>query len=153
MVDNRGSKHQHHLYELCCQIYGFSNVIWEYVIPDFNLRIDILIEHLGIAVEYDGAQHTKFNEFFHKDEAGYVFAAKRDLKKEQWIAEHGIKLIRLDGDCIGMDIEALKNKIDSIDYPSAPYEGLDKQNKNSEIQKVAKKYRSDQWQKIKRGFR
>jgi hypothetical protein len=54
MVDNRGSKHQHHLYDLCCQIYGFSNVVWEYVIPDLNLRIDILIEHLGIAVEYDG---------------------------------------------------------------------------------------------------
>lgn len=51
MVDNRGSKHQHHLYELCCQIYGFSNIVWEYVIPDLNLRIDILIEHLGIAVE------------------------------------------------------------------------------------------------------
>lgn len=153
MVDNRGSKHQHHLYELCCQIYGFSNVVWEYVIPDLNLRIDILIEHLGIAVEYDGAQHAKFNEFFHKDEAGYVFSAKRDLKKEQWIAEHGIKLIRLDGDCMSMDSAALKNKIDSIDYPAAPYEGIEQRKNNKEILDTARRYRSEQYQKMKRGVR
>lgn len=53
MRDERGSKHQHHLYDLCCALYGSANVIWEYVIPDLNLRIDILIKHLGIAIEYD----------------------------------------------------------------------------------------------------
>lgn len=150
--DDRGSKHQHHLYDLVCQLYGSRNVIWEYVIPDLNLRIDILVKSLGIAIEYDGTQHSKFNEFFHKDEAGYVFAAKRDAKKEQWISEHGIKLIRLDGDCMNMDSVALKKKIDSVDYPASLYEGIEFKNSNEDILKTARKLRSDNWQKVKKGF-
>lgn len=98
-------------------------------------------------------QHFSYNEFFHKDEAGYVFSAKRDLKKEQWIAEHGIKLIRLDGDCMSMDSAALKNKIDSIDYPAAPYEGIEQRKNNKEILDTARRYRSEQYQKMKRGVR
>lgn len=153
MADDRGSKHQHHLHDLCCSLYGSHNVIWEYVIPTLNLRIDILIKHLGIAIEYDGEQHYHYNEFFHGSVEGYVASAKRDLAKEQWIEEHGIKLVRFRGDCMNMKELDLANSVKSVHYPSNPYNGIEFAKHNQDVLEQARQYRKERYKEMKRRLR
>lgn len=149
-MDNRGSKHQHHLYELCCCLYGSQNILWEYVIPELNLRIDILVKHLGIAIEYDGEQHYHYNEFFHGSVDGYVASAKRDLAKEEWIKQHGIKLVRFRGDCLNMKESDLISSVNAVDYPSTPYSGVEFAKSNQDVLDQARQYRKERYQEMKR---
>lgn len=62
----------------------------------YPLHVDFYIPSIATCVEYDGAQHTHFTGFYHKNERDYKMAVLRDIIKETLIAEHGLKLIRID---------------------------------------------------------
>ncbi len=96
---------------MCCDIYGKHNVIWELVIPDLNQRFDIFIKTLGVAIEFDGAQHTEYVQHFHKDEVGYIASIKRDNKKSEWATAHGIIIVRYDASNMPKDLESLRKKV------------------------------------------
>lgn len=97
-----------------------------------------------------GEQHFRYNEFFHGSVENYVAAAKRDVKKEQWISKHGIKLVRLSGDCTNMDETKLRSTINSIEYPSTPYAGISFCEEKPDILKTAREYRKQLYQDLKR---
>lgn len=71
--------------------------------PDFmknpitnrNLELDCYNEELGIALEYDGAQHAHYSPFFHKEYKDFEKQQIRDKIKEDLCKKHGIFLIRV----------------------------------------------------------
>lgn len=149
--DLRGSKHQHYLFDMLSVHYGQSNVIWELVLPS-GLRIDIFIKHLGVAIEYDGEQHYKFNEHFHGDINGYISHIGRDEKKEEFLRSNGVKLIRFRGDVMNLTLDDVLNAIESIEYPDTDYDFYSLNKRSSpkdDINKKAREYRKQQYLKMK----
>lgn len=149
--DLRGSKHQHYLFDMLSVHYGQSNVIWELVLPS-GLRIDIFIKHLGVAIEYDGEQHYKFNEHFHGDINGYISHIGRDEKKEEFLRSNGVKLVRFRGDVMNLTLDDVLNAIESIEYPDTDYDfySLNKRSSSKDdINKKAREYRKQQYLKMK----
>lgn len=123
-ADDRGSKLQHIIYQLALKLYPTYEVVYEYPIGNLQQRIDIFIPLLGIAIEIDGIQHFKFTKFFHKDEAAWHASIRLDERKNDYLAEHGVKLIRIPYDTKISTVEELKAEIDSIGYPDVEYTGI-----------------------------
>ena len=61
----------------------------------FNLELDCYNENLGIAVEYQGVQHSKFVPFFHKNHEAFLNQKYRDDMKRRICKEHNIILIEV----------------------------------------------------------
>ena len=107
--DKRGSNDQRTLFNWTRELYPSSKVHYEYALPDGS-RIDIFIPVFGIAIEYDGKQHYKYVEHFHKDISGYIEGIKKDAGKDTWCEEHGIKVIRIRAD----DMLSSKEELEQI---------------------------------------
>ncbi|AYV75560.1 MAG: hypothetical protein Terrestrivirus2_68 [Terrestrivirus sp.] len=60
---------------------------------NYNLEIDVYNEELNIACEYNGRQHYKYIQFFHKTKEEFTNQQARDKLKYKLINEKGIKLI------------------------------------------------------------
>ena len=120
-ADDRGSKLQHLIYQLTLQLYQTYEVVYEYPIGNLGQRIDIFIPLLGIALEIDGIQHFKFVKFFFKDEAAWNSAKRLDEQKENYLVEHGVKLVRIPYDTKIKTVEELKELIDNVEYPDVEY--------------------------------
>lgn len=123
-ADNRGSKLQHLIYQLALKLYPTYEIVYEYPIGNLGQRIDIFIPLLGIALEIDGIQHFKFVKFFHKDETAWNSAKRLDEQKERYLAEQGVKLVRIPYNTDIETVEQLKELIDSIEYPDVEYLGI-----------------------------
>ena len=119
--DGRGSKLQRLIYELMLEIYPSCTVIYEQPIYALNMRYDIFVKELGIAVEIDGVQHSKYVEHFHGDLHGRVSNILADKEKNKFSVENGIKLIRISDADKDWDAIKLKNLIESKPYPKADY--------------------------------
>ncbi len=121
--DGRGSKGQRILFDWAKQLYNNFTIIYEQLIPELNQRYDIFVKDLGVAIEYDGIQHNKFVEHFHKSTEGYVAAKKRDMAKDKFSEENGVKVVRIpyNYDFETNSPESLKKLIDSIPYPESEY--------------------------------
>ena len=50
---------------------------------------------LGLAFEYDGAQHSRFTPHFHRSTSDFVNQVKRDTWKDKRCREMGVLLIRI----------------------------------------------------------
>jgi hypothetical protein len=63
--------------------------------PEFldGLELDGYCEKFNIAFEYNGIQHYKYTERFHKNEEGFRKQLKRDKKKADLCKEYNVKLI------------------------------------------------------------
>jgi len=57
--------------------------------------LDIYLPRLKIAFEFDGEQHSRYIEHFHKDRYGFTQARRRDAEKDQLCTDRGITLIRV----------------------------------------------------------
>lgn len=57
------------------------------------MELDCYNEELRLAVEYNGEQHYRFIEKFHKDEEAFKKQQKRDKKKKELCRKNGVKLI------------------------------------------------------------
>lgn len=62
---------------------------------DFNLELDCFCPELGLALEYNGAQHYKFVPYFHKNKEAFLNQKYRDEMKRTKCKENGVKLIEV----------------------------------------------------------
>ena len=120
-IDARGSKDQRTLYQYCTELYPKYEVIYEYLIPDLNQRIDIYIPLLGIAIEYHGIQHYKLISHFHKNVEDFLYALKLDKKKAEYLEEHGIKLVVVPYDKMVNNSKELSDLIKNTEYPDIEF--------------------------------
>jgi len=61
-------------------------------------KFDFMIEHEGskYIIEFDGAQHFKFVEFFHKDIKTFIARQETDILKTSIALKNGYNIIRID---------------------------------------------------------
>ena len=71
----------------------------------YNLEIDCYNHELRLGVEYDGAQHYKYNPYFHKNKEAFYNQKYRDKLKEYMCKENNIVL---NTQSQGHDIELIK---------------------------------------------
>ena len=76
------------------QIFPVGKIYPEYLIE--NLRLDFFIEKpFNIAIEFDGVQHSEYNNFFYNSQVDFQLAQDRDAFKDDACEKLGIKMIRL----------------------------------------------------------
>jgi very-short-patch-repair endonuclease len=59
------------------------------------LRFDFYLPKLNVLIEYDGEQHAKANNKFHKNKASFVKTQFRDEIKNQFAKNNDMRLIRI----------------------------------------------------------
>ena len=75
-----------------------------------NLEFDCYNETLKIALEYDGAQHAKYNPYFHRGGIKeFTYQTKKDDYKSLVAKEKGITLIRIPHWVAGPGFTACRN--------------------------------------------
>lgn len=76
------------------EIYPAAQLIEEVYIPGEDLYIDIYIPSMKTAVECQGAQHEKYNKFFHGPNLkGFKKSLDRDQRKRDWCELNGIRIV------------------------------------------------------------
>jgi hypothetical protein len=81
------------LYNLLREYFPGKKIISEYTFSN-NLRLDFYIPELNVAFEFDGQQHSTYNNHFYKTKSDFYLAQNRDEQKEYICKQLGIKLIR-----------------------------------------------------------
>jgi len=90
------SKGAEDLLEIVRQVYPNQRIELEYNIAlRGGLYLDIYLPRLNMAFEFDGEQHFKFIEHFHKDARGFTVSRRRDWLKTELCEEQGITLVRI----------------------------------------------------------
>lgn len=59
-----------------------------------TLRVDYYIPGIGLAFEYDGEQHERYSNFFHRTLKAFRNSKERDSFKADALLDQGIELIR-----------------------------------------------------------
>lgn len=87
----------------CADILGkiFPGYVFKTCRPNFlrnpksgrNLELDLYCEKLNLAIEYNGQQHYKHTELFHRRYLDFTKQQDRDKLKKQLCQKHGVKLI------------------------------------------------------------
>ena len=73
--------------------YWQNDIVFEeFRVVGTRLTLDFYNANKKIAVEVQGAQHTKYVKFFHKNHFKYSDQLKRDEKKIDFCQANGIKL-------------------------------------------------------------
>ena len=73
--------------------YWQNDIVFEeFRVVGTRLTLDFYNANKKIAVEVQGAQHTKYVKFFHKNHFKYSDQLKRDEKKLDFCQANGIKL-------------------------------------------------------------
>jgi very-short-patch-repair endonuclease len=78
-------------------VFWFTQFVYEEM-PVFGtkMKIDFYNANKRIAIEVDGAQHGKFNAFFHQnDRMVYAKHIMRDHEKNDWCELNDITMIRI----------------------------------------------------------
>lgn len=75
----------------------FKRVFMEHYVPYRGVRLffDFYVRSLGVLVEVQGAQHTRFVKHFHGTAESFKGQKYRDNLKIQYVQENGLYLIRL----------------------------------------------------------
>lgn len=60
-----------------------------------HMYIDIFIDSLNLAIEYDGEQHYRYIPYFHKTRQKFDDQQYRDKLKERLIVSHGLQIERI----------------------------------------------------------
>lgn len=119
------NKHEERCREIFQDIYGMK---FKSVRPDWlknpvtgrNLELDGYCPDIrtpkgqGLAFEYDGAQHAKFNKHFHRSGANeFQYQVKKDQLKDALCEKHGIFLVRIPHFVAYEDLQRyITNKLD-----------------------------------------
>ena len=148
-VDNRGSDNQRTLYKMLKELYPLYDIVYEYQLPN-GTRLDLFIPTIGIAVEYDGEQHYRYTEFWHKDINGFLDQKKSDLSKDDYCYRSGIKLVRVPFNKMVANSEELKALIDKTEFPDVEYNLYvfdSEEKKKDEFLKKRKESQKESWKK------
>jgi len=93
-------------------------VLYQCFVPGSQLRLDFLNCNKRLCVEINGAQHDKFNKFFHNNSRNVWLASmRRDNRKQRWLEENNITLLELvqeDLDLFSPDYISKKFEIDIL---------------------------------------
>lgn len=90
--------------ELCCKILSeIYEVKFEKIRPDWlknpytnkSLELDCYSYEYGVALEYQGIQHYKFPNPFHKAEQDFIMQKQRDIAKKYMCESKGILYIEV----------------------------------------------------------
>jgi len=97
--------------------YWRNSIVYEeFPVYGSRMKVDILNATSKIAVEVNGAQHSKYNKFFHANSRiNYLNSIKRDFKKLEWLEENEYNLVEInydEVDCLSKDFFKKKFKID-----------------------------------------
>lgn len=76
-----------------------------------NLKIDFYLPEYNTFVEFNGEQHYKFMEFFHKTEDNFQMQVERDKRLKDYCKENKIKLIVIKYNQINKIEEILNKKL------------------------------------------
>jgi hypothetical protein len=88
-------KFQSQVGEILQDLFAGYYVLEEFPCLGDGLYLDFFIPAKGLAVEVQGAQHHKFNPFFHKDKAAFVRQVENDKRKAQWCEINEIRLVKI----------------------------------------------------------
>lgn len=71
--------------------------VWleEFLIPRTRLRCDFVNTSLSIACEFDGIQHNKYSQHFHRNLYGFRASMRRDNLKDEHLERNGFTLVRI----------------------------------------------------------
>lgn len=76
--------------------YWSSHIVFEeFPVAGTRLRFDFYNANKKIAVEINGAQHTKYVPFFHKRRSNFVSQIRRDQQKIDFCELNDIKLVEI----------------------------------------------------------
>ncbi len=76
--------------------YWSSHIVFEeFPVAGTRLRFDFYNANKKIAVEINGAQHTKYVPFFHKRRSNFVSQIRRDQQKIDFCELNNIKFIEI----------------------------------------------------------
>jgi len=150
-IDGRGSEDQKILFEYLKQIYPNQKIYYEFLIHDLNIRLDLYLPYLGLAIEYDGRQHTEFVAHFHKDLLGFEVSKFQDKKKNSYLTDKGIKLLRINYNNMVKNCDELIERINSLPDLGIDYEILEELNVNKKNKlKKQSEQRKDYYKKLKK---
>lgn len=78
----------------------FKQVFCEHYVKykGHRLFFDFYIKKIGVLIEVQGQQHTKFVSHFHSDRKAFLQQKERDNLKRIWAEESGNYLIRINYD-------------------------------------------------------
>lgn len=93
--DDCKSHFQWRVGQLIDEAYPGEVVLEEFYAPKQGFYIDFFLPRKMIAVEADGAQHDKFNVYFHGSKENFLLAQARDRRKEKWCELNNIRLVRV----------------------------------------------------------
>jgi hypothetical protein len=68
----------------------------EVILPGTRLAVDFFLPTKKLAIEVQGAQHTKYIPHFHGSIIGYMEQKKRDIEKQEWLRINNIRLVYFD---------------------------------------------------------
>jgi hypothetical protein len=92
MVASRGEEQ---LFNILRQIFPKEEILTQFSLAE-KLRLDLYLPALNVAFEYNGVQHTRRIDFFHKDKADFYLGQERDNCKQIYCSQLGINLICID---------------------------------------------------------
>ena len=147
--DGRGSKGQRMLYDWLNQLYPKSEVIYEQLIDDLNLRIDLYLPEQYLAVEYSGRQHYEYIPHFHKSYEDFEQGKLYDQKKLDYLLEHGITLIEVPYNHNLKSKEDLLTLINNTTKSPYPFKPFIKEEFKLEIKEEVKQSIKDVYKKRK----
>lgn len=83
--------------------------ISQYKLPGKSFRYDFAtgINLINTVIEWDGIQHFKFNDLFHKTTENFIYGQNCDREKTKDIINLGCKIIRIDYKCGNKSIEEI----------------------------------------------
>ena len=153
-VDQRGSKDQRILYDFVSELYPNTQIVYEQPLADLGQRIDIFIPNLAIAIEYNGIQHYKFVEHFHRTLENFEYQLKLDIQKREYLLLRGIKVIDIPYDQMVSTKEELATLIQTTPYPDFPYQPFaDKSESQETYKKTLKAKRQNDYKSKKESFK
>lgn len=97
--------------------YWSSSIVYEeFPVYGSRMKVDILNATRKIAIEVNGAQHSKFNKFFHSNSRiNYLNSIKRDFKKLEWLESNDYNLIEIDYNEIdSLSVDFFKKKFNLV---------------------------------------
>jgi len=91
-IDGRG-KYQSEVGQWLAEFFPGDFILEEFPCKGDGLFLDFFLPRNKIAVEVQGAQHIKFNPFFHRDKAAFQDQQRRDVTKHRWCEINTIRLV------------------------------------------------------------
>jgi hypothetical protein len=84
------------VYDILKEIFPLNVIVKEHYVPykGAKLFFDFFIKDLGVLIEIQGEQHTRFIKHFHEDKQKFIAQKKRDNLKIEYANEKDISFTR-----------------------------------------------------------